>query len=481
MAAVVDETFCRPHGPHREMIFHSLGYLGFFLAVWAIYWCLPRRGQGALLIMASLYFYGCVHLWFLIPFAVTMLVDFSVGVAIEKLPRHKKLLLGVSVFSNLTLLGFFKYWDFFATNVNEVLAHVGLDLPLPLLQVVLPVGISFYTFQSLGYVIDVYRGELAACRRLDDFSVFVSFFPQLVAGPIDRHGRLLKQVQVERRFDFTALPSIFTLAIWGYFKKLVIADNCGLLADKVFAHAAPAPLLLLAGVLAFTVQIFADFSAYTDIARASARLLGFELIQNFNHPWLSQSPADFWRRWHISLSSWFRDYVYIPLGGSRSGLARQLLNILITFFISGLWHGAAWNFILWGLYWGALIAIERVWNARRMPGIPSLVSVPVTFVLSVFGWMLFREHDLGYLASHFTGFGVTVPPARQAAALHLVAQVVIYSLPIWLHGAWDAFASRVTVPATARFWLQTVVSALLLAAIMVLRSERTGDFIYFQF
>ncbi len=463
------------------MIFHSLAYLGFFLAVWSAYWCLPRRGQGALLIGASLYFYGCVHLWFLIPFAITMLVDFSVGVGIEKMPRRKRLLLGVSVVSNLSLLGFFKYWDFFAGNFNAVLATVGLDLPLPLLQVILPVGISFYTFQSLGYVIDVYRGDLPACRRLDDFTVFVSFFPQLVAGPIDRHGRLLKQVQATRHFDFSAVPSILTLGIWGYFKKLVIADNAGLIADKVFAHAAPTPLLLLAGVLAFTVQIFADFSAYTDIARASARLLGFDLIQNFNHPWLSKSPSDFWRRWHISLSSWFRDYVYIPLGGSRAGLARQVFNILITFFISGLWHGAAWNFILWGLYWGALIAIERIWNARQMPGIPSLVSIPLTFALSVFGWLLFREHDLSYLASHVTRFSSAIPAAEHAAALHLIAQISLYSLPIWAHGAWDAIAKRIAIPAVLVFCLQSAVSVVLVGGIMILRSERTGDFIYFQF
>lgn len=463
------------------MIFHSLAYLGFFLAVWAAYWLLPRKGQGMLLVIASLWFYGSVHPWFLIPFAITMLVDYSVGVGLERLPDRRRLLLGVSVISNVSMLGFFKYWDFFATNVNELLGRVGLDLPLPLLQVVLPVGISFYTFQSLGYVIDVYRGELRACRRLDDFAVFVSFFPQLVAGPIDRHGRLLKQVEVERRFDVAQVPSILTLALWGYFKKLVIADNCGLIADKVFAHAAPTPLLLLAGTLAFTVQIFADFSAYTDIARASARLLGFELMQNFNHPWLAQSPGDFWRRWHISLSTWFRDYVYIPLGGSRSGVARQVLNILITFLISGLWHGAAWNFILWGIYWGVLLSIERVWVGNKLPSIPSLVSVPLTFVASVFGWLLFREHDLGYLAAHFTGLDHQSAPAEGAAALHLVAQVTIYSLPIWLHGAWDAFARRVTIHPPIHFWLRVALSAVLLAAIMILRSERTGDFIYFQF
>lgn len=463
------------------MIFHSIAYLGFFCAVWAAYWLLPRRGQGALLVGASLWFYGSVHPWFLIPFAITMLVDYFVGVGIEKLPEKKRLLLGVSVISNLTMLGFFKYWDFFATNVNALLARAHLDLPLPLLQVVLPVGISFYTFQSLGYVIDVYRGELKACRRLDDFAVFVSFFPQLVAGPIDRHGRLLKQVEIERRFDVAQVPSIFTLALWGYFKKLVIADNCGLIADKVFAHAAPTPMLLLAGTLAFTVQIFADFSAYTDIARASARLLGFELMQNFHHPWLAQSPGDFWRRWHISLSTWFRDYVYIPLGGSRAGVGRQVLNILITFFISGLWHGAAWNFILWGIYWGVLLAIERVWVGNKLPGIPSLVSVPLTFVASVFGWMLFREHDLGYLAAHFTGFGHHPASAERAAALHLVAQVTLYSLPIWMHGAWDALEKKAAIPPVVRFWLKVALSAVLLTAIMILRSERTGDFIYFQF
>ena len=465
------------------MIFHSYVYLIFLSAIVLLYWRLPRLWQGRLLIGVSVYFYGAVHPWFLLPFLFTMLVDYAVAIKIDANRVRKTRYLLVSVISNLTMLGIFKYWDFFASNVNALLGGVGLDLPLPVLHLILPVGISFYTFQSLGYVIDVWRGDLQPCRKLDDFVVFVSFFPQLVAGPIDRHGRLLRQVEKPRQFDFSQIPDIFTLIIWGYFKKLVIADNVGIIADKVFAHSGPPLIMILAGTLAFTVQIFADFSAYTDIARGSAKLLGFELVQNFNHPWLASSPSDFWRRWHMSLSSWFRDYIYIPLGGSRVGLGRQVLNILITFCISGLWHGASWNFVLWGVYWGALIAIERLWSALGRRGLPRLLATPAVFALSMFGWFLFREHDLYYVVQHIAEIKRHHPMPERAAALHLIYQICIYAMPIFLHGAWDGIKDWKPIcsrPAIT-FCVQTVVSAALLALILTYHGERSGDFIYFQF
>ena len=252
------------------------------------------------------------------------------------------------------------------------LAAFGLTVHEPTLRILLPVGISFYTFQAMSYTIDVYRGELHARRSLLDLAVFVSFFPHLVAGPIQRASYLLPQVESTRRFSPEKARTGFALICWGFFKKLVVADNVGILANKVFALSDPTFYILWAGVFAFAIQIYADFSAYTDIARGTSRWLGFELTENFAHPYLARSPADFWRRWNISLSSWFRDYVYIPLGGSRLGTWLWTRNVLITFLLSGLWHGASWNYVLWGLYHGLLLLVTQVAGAE--PGCPGVRS-----------------------------------------------------------------------------------------------------------
>ena len=277
---------------------------------------------------------------------------------------RRKWWLVLSLISNLSVLGFFKYFNFFVDSVQAGLAALGMNTSLPVLQVVLPVGISFYTFQSLSYTIDVYRGRLRACRSLLDFALFVAFFPQLVAGPIERAEALVPRVLSSRVFNLVVARDALVLMAWGFFKKLVIADNVGVIANRVFSMKDPGFEMLWAGVFAFGVQIYADFSAYTDIARGTARWLGFDLMKNFDHPYVAVSPSDFWRRWHISLSSWFRDYLYIPLGGSRHGLPRTLLNVMITFVISGLWHGAAWNFVLWGTFHGAAAGRSNGRGAR---------------------------------------------------------------------------------------------------------------------
>src|SRR5690606_24310071 len=264
------------------------------------------------------------------------------------------------------------------------------------LDVTLPVGISFFTFQALSYTVDVYRGQLRARRSFVDVATFVALFPQLVAGPIERASALLPQVEGQRRFSADAARTGALLVAWGYFKKLVIADNVGLIADKVFAVEAPGFFVLWAGVLAFGIQIFADFSAYSDIARGVARWFGFELMVNFDNPYFARTPQEFWRRWHISLSTWFRDYVYIPLGGSRRGMARELANIMMVFLLSGLWHGANWTFVLWGGYHGLLLVAQRL--ARLVPFHVPVWMQPLQiagmFVLVQIGWLMFREHDI---------------------------------------------------------------------------------------
>ena len=350
------------------MSFHSLAYLCFFPVVLALYWALPRRGQNALLVLASYIFYGWEHPWFLLPLWGSTIVDYGCARAMETTPRYRRAFLVISIIVSVALLGTFKYAGFAISNLNEVLTHFG-DQPLQVIwQLALPAGLSFYTFQSIGYVVDVYVGRVKAERNLLDYALYVSFFPQLVAGPIERAGHMLPQYHRDRRFDPADWRAGLGLMLWGFFKKIVVADNAAFIANRVFGLAHPSYPVLWAGVLAFAVQIYADFSGYTDIARGSARLLGIELMRNFDHPYIATSPADFWRRWHISLSTWLRDFIYIPLGGSRASVARASFNLMATFALSGLWHGASWNYVIWGIYWGALdpsATISRL--ARNYP------------------------------------------------------------------------------------------------------------------
>ena len=348
------------------MIFHSLDFVVFFFVTVTLYWRLSHRWQNRLLLAASYVFYGWVTPWFLILLVTSTSIDYWAALRMEADPAHKKRYLAFSIASNMGMLAYFKYANFFIDNVGAILTTLGLPTSAHVLNVVLPVGISFFTFQALSYTIDVYRGQLRARRSLVDVATFVAFFPQLVAGPIERAAHLLPQVEGERRFSPDRARSGLLLMAWGFFKKLVIADNVGLVADKVFALEAPAFEMLWAGVFAFAIQIYADFSAYSDIARGTARWFGFELMVNFDHPYLARGPQDFWRRWHISLSTWFRDYVYIPLGGSRHGFARELAAILATFVLSGFWHGASWNYVLWGFYHGLLLVASRI--RRRLLG-----------------------------------------------------------------------------------------------------------------
>jgi D-alanyl-lipoteichoic acid acyltransferase DltB (MBOAT superfamily) len=395
------------------------------------------------------------------------------------------------------MLGFFKYFNFFAENVAGVLGALGIAVSEPALRILLPVGISFYTFQAMSYTIDVYRGELRARKSLIDLAVFVSFFPHLVAGPIQRASFLLPQVESARRFSPEKARSGFLLICWGFFKKLVIADNVGIIANKVFALADPTFYILWAGVFAFAIQIYADFSAYTDIARGTSRWLGFELTENFNHPYLARSPTDFWRRWNISLSSWFRDYVYIPLGGSRLGTSVWARNVLVTFLLSGLWHGASWNYVLWGLYHGLLLLATQLAGTRMKPeaALPRWrlgLQILGMFVLTNIGWLLFRETELAAIVRdlRLSPFGVSELDRQTGVYLFLLA--FAYSVPLWMQSVWAELSGRqagddlhvdprAPLPSWPRLALQGVACGLALAAILVLRSRTSLDFIYFQF
>ncbi|HYT75017.1 MAG TPA: MBOAT family O-acyltransferase, partial [Vicinamibacterales bacterium] len=424
------------------MIFHSLDFVVFFVVVVALYWRLPHRGQNVLLLVAGYVFYGYVHPWFLILIASSTLVDYASARGMERWPERRRLFMAASILSNFGMLGFFKYFNFFIDNLERVLRAAGLHADLPVLRVLLPVGISFYTFQAMSYTIDVFRGELRARRSLLDVAVFISFFPHLVAGPIQRASYLLPQVEGQRRFSVPAAASGFYLMVWGFFKKLVIADNVGVIANKVFALSDPSFEILWAGVFAFAIQIYADFSAYTDIARGSSRWLGFELTENFDHPYFARTPADFWRRWNISLSSWFRDYVYIPLGGSRASEWRWMRNVIVTFLLSGLWHGASWNYVLWGLYHGVLLVITRAHQILRPPkglepgagrpssfGLRQIAQTLGMFLLTLFGWLLFRETQWSAIVRDVRLTPWHSPSFDRQAGLFLFLSTLAYSIP----------------------------------------------------
>jgi D-alanyl-lipoteichoic acid acyltransferase DltB (MBOAT superfamily) len=492
--------------------FHSLVFFAFFFITVAAYWLLPRRAQNVLLLAASYVFYGWVHSWWPILLFATTFVDYWAARLMTLAPepgspprglcavgwKRRTLWLWLSIASNLGLLGFYKYFNFFIENVAAAGAAVGWNIPPMALRVALPAGISFYTFQSMSYTLDVYRGHAPARTRFVDVAAFVSFFPHLVAGPIMRATNLLPQFEQERTFSSSAARDATLLVIWGLFKKLVIADNVGVIANKVFALESPEFFVLWAGVFAFAVQIYADFSAYTDIARGVAKWYGFDLIRNFERPYLASGPADFWRRWNISLSTWFRDYVYIPLGGSRRGPWRVAANIMITFLVSGLWHGANWNYVLWGAYHGTLLLIARVGRVlfqaaspkSQVPAWMRPLQVAGMFLLTCVGWLIFRETELAQLQRHFQLTPADSTDLGRSAGLYLFLLVGIYSIPLWIHDLWAELhgpdlSAALDGPERTVQWprvaTQAALAGLMMAAILTLRSQTTMDFIYFAF
>ena len=464
------------------MTFQSFEYAVLLLLVFGLYWFLQRRLQNLLLLSASYVFYAYVDPRMAPLLGGYTLVSYFAARRIENDPRNSRRYLFIVIAASLATLAFFKYAGFFVDNAAEVLDSVGLASFDSTLKIILPIGISFYTFQSLGYVIDVYMKRTHARRDFLDTALFISFFPQLVAGPIERASTLLPQFEQARKFRADRTASGISLLAWGLFKKLVIADNVGMIVDNIFSTAQPGSAILWVGVLAFGVQIFADFSGYTDIARGSARLLGIELSLNFRHPWLASSPADFWQRWHITLSSWLRDYVYIPLGGNRNHHSshprrRTVINIVITLALGGLWHGAAWNFVLWGLLHAALILIWRIVAASKFKS-PGYVSTLLTFILISASWLLFRESDMAFI-----GHNIFESRDELQVAAALAATTLIYSTPLWLHAIIDQ-------PKIEKLWTQNDMSrtvaltALTLTSfigILLLRANTSAEFIYFRF
>jgi len=387
------------------MIFNSLTFFVFLIIVYVLYWSLQRRQQNILLLIASYVFYGWWDWRFLGLLALSSAGDWWVGRKISELqsPAKRKLVLGVSLAINLGVLGFFKYFNFFAASFADMLRSFGVEPSFTTLNVILPVGISFYTFQSLGYTIDVYRGKCKPQKDLLEFLAFVSFFPQLVAGPIERAANLLVQFAKDRKFDWAAARDGVCQMLWGFFQKIVVADGIADYINEAYGASGTAGggRLLLATVL-FFFQIYADFSGYTNIALGCARLLGFSLMRNFAYPMFSRTIAEFWQRWHISLSTWFRDYIFVPLGANRGPAWRVTFNIVVTFTVSGLWHGANWTFVIWGFLNGLLLVpsvLRRHTQGkdRRFGLVPQLrefVPISITFATIAILLVFFRSRDL---------------------------------------------------------------------------------------
>ncbi len=408
------------------MLFNSLDFAVFLPLVFGLYWAAQRfgtRAQNALVLAASYTFYGWWDARFLGLIAASTLVDYLVGLRLgrERRPPRRRALLWSSLTFNLGLLAVFKYYDWFVDSFAGAFSLFGVEVAGRGLDLVLPVGISFYTFQTLSYSIDVYRGRLAPTRDPVAFAAFVAFFPQLVAGPIERATQLLPQFLRPRRFDAAAATDGLRQILWGLFKKVVVADNCARYVALIFdGYADYSAATLALGAVLFAFQIYGDFSGYSDVAIGTARLFGFDLKQNFRYPYFARDIAEFWRRWHVSLTTWFRDYLYVPLGGSRGGKAATIRNVVIVFLVSGLWHGANWTFVAWGALHAAYFVpllllggnrrhLDAVAPGRVLPQGRDLARIAATFALTTVAWVFFRAEDLGHALGYLSGMLTTAP------------------------------------------------------------------------
>jgi len=412
------------------MLFNSINFAIFLPIVFILYWFATKGNfklQNILLLVSSYFFYACWDWRFMFLLIFSTLLDYYTGIKIHEAASQRKKLfwLWLSISINLGFLGVFKYYNFFVDSFADALSLLGFKVNLGTLQVILPVGISFYTFHGLSYVIDIFKNRIKPERNFVDYSVFVSFFPLLVAGPIERATHLLPQILKKREFDYSKAIDGLRQILWGLFKKMVIADNCAEYANTIFNNFADyTGSTLVLGALFFTIQIYCDFSGYSDIALGTARLFGIELLRNFAFPYFSRDIAEFWRRWHISLSSWFKDYLYIPLGGSKGGMWIKIRNTFIIFLASGFWHGANWTFIVWGFLNALYIMPSIIFNTNRnnieivakgkyLPSLKEFLSIIVTFGLTVFAWIFFRAANVTdafcYISKIFSSSLFSIP------------------------------------------------------------------------
>jgi D-alanyl-lipoteichoic acid acyltransferase DltB (MBOAT superfamily) len=488
------------------MLFNSINFAIFLPIVFLLYWLFANRSiqaQNILLLGASYYFYASWDWRFLFLLIFSTLLDFFAGLQMERVSKisKKKFWFWLSIGINLGFLGVFKYYNFFADSFATALSNLGMKVNPGTINVVLPVGISFYTFHGLSYVIDIYRGKIRAERKFIDYAVFVSFFPLLVAGPIERATHLLPQIKSKRHFDYTKAVDGMRQILWGLFKKMVIADNCAQFANQIFSNSSDySGAILVLGAFFFAIQIYGDFSGYSDIALGTAKLFGIELLRNFSFPYFSRNIAEFWRRWHISLSTWFRDYLYIPLGGSKGGMWMKIRNTFIIFLVSGFWHGANWTFIFWGalhaFYFLPLLIsnknrnhLDIVAKGNLFPNGHELLSMLLTFSLTTLAWIFFRAENIGHAIQYMSGLfsGLTSLTAYHDAFYFLEEEVGI-ALPLmllvlliteWIGREHTyALAHMTKIKSRAIRWI--VYSSLVFCIGMYMETTES-PFIYFQF
>ncbi|MCT2564062.1 MBOAT family O-acyltransferase [Chryseobacterium herbae] len=475
------------------MLFNSFSFAIFLPIVYLLYWYLsPRKlsTQNLLLLVASYFFYACWDWRFLFLLLFSTLLDFFSGIKIHQTKR-KKLWLWISIIINVGLLGVFKYYNFFTESFVQALSEFGFKVNPMTINVILPVGISFYTFHGVSYVVDVYKGRIEPEKNFSNYALFVSFFPLLVAGPIERATHLLPQIKKTRVLNYEQSIDGLKQILWGLFKKIVIADNCAVLVNEVFSspQAHTGSDLAVAAVL-FAFQIYCDFSGYSDIALGTARLFGIELLKNFSYPYFSRDIAEFWRRWHISLSSWFKDYVYIPLGGSKQGIGMKIRNTFIIFLLSGFWHGANWTFIVWGalnaIYFLPLLLtnsnrnnLDIVAKGRRFPSLRELTGMLVTFGLTVLAWVFFRAENVGDAFSylyHMFSYSLFAIPTISAGKIAIL--IVFFVWIEWL-GREENFAIKTIGSNWNSKWRYIFYHIIAISIFCFAGKEQ--QFIYFEF
>ena len=481
------------------MLFNSLDFAIFLPIVFLLYWFVAQKNlklQNALIVLASYVFYGWWDWRFLSLIIFSTVVDYLVGQKLrnEEKQSKRKVFLWTSIIVNLGFLGFFKYYNFFLENFVDAFSFYGMQINVNSLNIILPVGISFYTFQTLSYTIDVYKKKLEPTEDFIAFSAFVCFFPQLVAGPIERATNLLPQFYRKRTFEYAKAVSGMRQILWGLFKKVVIADNCADYANQIFNNSADMNgSALFLGAIFFTFQIYGDFSGYSDIAIGTSRLFGFDLKQNFATPYFSRDIGEFWRRWHISLSTWFRDYLYIPLGGSRGGTWMKVRNTFAIFLVSGFWHGANWTFIFWGalnaIYLLPLLLTNNnrknlgvVANGNRLPSINEFVAMLSTFTLTVFAWIFFRaenvSHAINYINDIFSSSLFDFPNfSHPRNAFITLLLILLFIIIEWIGRSYKFVLSSISNwkrPKRYAFYY-------LLIALILWFSDKEHEFIYFQF
>ena len=483
------------HFGDDTMLFNSLDYALFFPIVFILYWFLTNRNlklQNILLLVASYFFYASWDYRFLVLLMFSTFVDYFTGLKIYKAdhPRDRKFWLWLSVGVNLGFLGVFKYYNFFISSFTDAISIFGFHTNIWTLQILLPLGISFYTFHGLSYILDIYNKKISPTTDVIDYAVFVGFFPLLVAGPIERATHLLPQIKRARTFEFEKGADGLRQILWGLFKKIVIADNCAVHVDRIFnSYQDYSGSTLAFGVILFSFQIYCDFSGYSDIAIGSARLLGFDLLRNFAYPYFSRDIAEFWRRWHISLTTWFRDYLYIPLGGSRGPRWKVIRNALIIFLISGFWHGANWTFIAWGLlhtlyYLPLLLAhnnrrhLSIVSEGKLLPGFGDFIRMVITFACVTFAWIFFRAESIPQALSyinHIFFSKISSPVEREL--LLIIPLLVVLMLVEWLQRSEQHGLAIGNIKFRALRWGFYIA----LAIIIFCFGADKQNFIYFQF